>query len=304
MAINTLEYAKIFQKELDKQMLATATSAWMEANAGQVKYSGGDEVKIPKISLVGLGDYDRDAGYKQGSVTLSYETKKMTMDRGRSFQLDAMDVDETNFIASAGAVMGEFQRTKVVPEIDAYRYASIFKAAGDSHKTTYTAAAASILDALDSDITTIQDTIGESEPMLIIMSYKVQAILDAAKNVDRYINVGEFQNGSVSRFTTISRLWTFLPPVSNLHIPLMQALPRMQAALLRHLMRLILTGLFCPAVHLSLFPSRTLSAFSTRTPTRTQTHGEWTTESTMTSGLRTMRWMLSVSMHLLKPDFI
>lgn len=197
MAINTLEYAKIFQKELDKQMLATATSAWMEANAGQVKYSGGDEVKIPKISLVGLGDYDRDAGYKQGSVTLSYETKKMTMDRGRSFQLDAMDVDETNFIASAGAVMGEFQRTKVVPEIDAYRYASIFKAAGASHKTAYTAAADSILDALDSDITTIQDTIGESEPMLIIMSYKVQAILDAAKNVDRYINVGEFQNGSV-----------------------------------------------------------------------------------------------------------
>lgn len=47
----------------------------MDANAGQVKYTGGDEVKIPKISLVGLGNYDRDKGFKQGSVTLSYETK-------------------------------------------------------------------------------------------------------------------------------------------------------------------------------------------------------------------------------------
>ena len=60
MAINTLEYAKIFSQTLDRQMLAEATSGWMEANAGQVKYSGGNEVKIPMISTSGLGDYDRD----------------------------------------------------------------------------------------------------------------------------------------------------------------------------------------------------------------------------------------------------
>ena len=35
---------------MDKQMLEGATSGWMEANAGQVKYSGGSEVKIPKMS--------------------------------------------------------------------------------------------------------------------------------------------------------------------------------------------------------------------------------------------------------------
>lgn len=50
MAINTLEYAKIFQTELDKKIEEQLTSAWMDANAGQVKYTGGDEVKIPKIS--------------------------------------------------------------------------------------------------------------------------------------------------------------------------------------------------------------------------------------------------------------
>ena len=31
---NVLEYAKIFQQELDKQVVAQATSGWMEANAG------------------------------------------------------------------------------------------------------------------------------------------------------------------------------------------------------------------------------------------------------------------------------
>jgi hypothetical protein len=49
----------------------------------------------------------------------------MTQDRGRKFHLDAMDIDETNFVATAGNVMSEFQRTFVIPEIDAYRLSKI-----------------------------------------------------------------------------------------------------------------------------------------------------------------------------------
>lgn len=134
MAINTLEYAKIFQTQLDRAAERDALTGWMEGNAGQVKYSGGNEVKIPKISVQGLANYDRDEGYTQGAVTLSYETLTMTQDRGRKFQLDSMDVDETNFVATAGAVMGEFQRTQVVPEIDAYRLSALAtKAIGGAH---------------------------------------------------------------------------------------------------------------------------------------------------------------------------
>lgn len=125
MAINTLATAKNFQKALDVLAVREAVTGWMEANAGQVKYTGGAEVKIPKMSVQGLGDYDRDNGYLMGSATLEYETKKMTQDRGRKFQLDSMDVDETNFVTTASSVMGEFQRTKVIPEIDAYRLSKI-----------------------------------------------------------------------------------------------------------------------------------------------------------------------------------
>lgn len=125
MAINTLAYATLFQQTLDQLACREAVTGWMEANAGQVIYNGGAEVKIPKMSVQGLGDYSRDDGYVQGAVTLAYETKTMTQDRGRKFQLDSMDVNETNFVATAGAVMGEFQRTQVIPEIDAYRLSKI-----------------------------------------------------------------------------------------------------------------------------------------------------------------------------------
>ena len=125
MAINTLAKATLFQRALDQMAVRDATTGWMEANAGQVKYTGGAEVKIPKLNVQGLGDYDRDNGYVMGSATLEYETRKMTQDRGRKFQLDSMDVDETSFVATASAVMGEFQREQVVPEIDAYRLSKI-----------------------------------------------------------------------------------------------------------------------------------------------------------------------------------
>ena len=125
MAINTLEMAKIFQQELDKQMLTAGTSGWMEANASNVKYSGGDTVRMPSITTTGLAKYDRDNGFNQGAVTLAYKDHTLTQDRGRTFHLDSMDVDESNFIASAGNVMGEFQRLQVAPEIDAYRYSKI-----------------------------------------------------------------------------------------------------------------------------------------------------------------------------------
>lgn len=198
MAINTLEYAKVFQTELDKKIEEQLTSAWMDSNAGQVKYTGGDEVKIPKISLVGLGDYDKDAGFKQGSVTLSYETMKLTQDRGRTFQLDSQDVDETNFVASAGMVMGEFQRTQVVPEVDAYRYAKIYEKAKTGHSSTYTATAKDIIDKLEADIATVQDKMGDNEPLVICMNRKVHALLNNAEGIQKYINVGDFNNGFIS----------------------------------------------------------------------------------------------------------
>lgn len=200
MPINTLQYSQQFQTVLDAQMLAGATSAFMEANAGQVKYDGGDTVHIPEISMQGLAKYDRDEGFNQGSVTLKFNPYKMTQDRGRTFQLDSMDVNETNFVATAGTVMGEFQRTQVIPEIDSYRYSKIaaLATAGNKVTTGFTPAVATILEKLEAEITEIQDVVGEDEGLIIVMSTKLRTILNNADKFNRYLNVAEFKNGSVN----------------------------------------------------------------------------------------------------------
>ena len=196
MAINTLEAAKVFTTALDKQMIVGSTSGWMEDNAGQVVYSGGSEVKIPKMSVNGLANYNRDSGYNQGAVTLAFETKSLTMDRGRQFLLDAMSVDETNFIASASAVMSKFQSTQVIPEIDAYRYSKIYELAKTDHGREYTPAAGTILSTLNSDIAMVQDAAGAAD-LVIVMPYTVAVLLDNSEKISRYIDTRNFKQGNV-----------------------------------------------------------------------------------------------------------
>lgn len=197
MSFNSIQYATVFMEELDSQLVEKSTTGWMEGNAGQVQYNGGAEVKIPKMQMSGLGDYDRDGGFAKGAVTVTYETRKLTQDRGRTFQLDAMDVDETNFAATAGAVMREFQNTKVIPEIDAYRYSKIAELAKTAGKIKeYTAAVDTIFENLMNDMTAIRDAVGDGCELIIAMSAKVAGMLDLAKGGTNVLESGVFQQGS------------------------------------------------------------------------------------------------------------
>ena len=201
MAINTLATATNFQKALDVLAVREAVTGWMEANAGQVKYTGGAEVKIPKMSVQGLGDYDRDNGYLMGSATLEYETKKMTQDRGRKFQLDSMDVDETNFVTTASSVMGEFQRTKVIPEIDAYRLSKIATEAINANvagmvQYGYTPGAAntSALRKVKEGIAAIRD-LGYDGPLVVHATDSF--ILELELELANKISTGNFKKGGI-----------------------------------------------------------------------------------------------------------
>lgn len=90
-----------------------------------------NEIIIPKISMDGLADYSRNGGYVSGAVTLTNETVKFNYDRGRKFTVDNMDNEETAGLAF-GKLSSEFIRTKVVPEMDAFRFATYAGTSGIS----------------------------------------------------------------------------------------------------------------------------------------------------------------------------
>lgn len=92
-----------------------------------------NELIIPMIEMQGLGDYDRNSGYVAGDVTMTNETVKCNFDRGRMFTVDNMDDADSAGIAF-GRLAGEFIRTKVAPELDAFRFASYASKEGVTQK--------------------------------------------------------------------------------------------------------------------------------------------------------------------------
>ncbi len=127
---NTIELRKQYSTLLDEiYKLSSLTSVLDGPNDLVREGANANEILIPKMSMQGLANYNKQTGYVAGDVTLDYETKKCTYDRGRMFTVDAMDNIESAGIAF-GRLSGEFLRTKVVPELDAWRLASYAQISG------------------------------------------------------------------------------------------------------------------------------------------------------------------------------
>ena len=126
----------------------------------------------------GLADYDKNEGFVDGAVTLTWQTKEMTNDRGRRLVIDENDVNMSGFVLAASIVAGELQRTKVLPEMDAYRYSTISTLAIDNGQATggYVPSESTILKKLYYDIAAVQDVVGDNTPLVITMATKVAAI--------------------------------------------------------------------------------------------------------------------------------
>lgn len=216
--MNTIETAAIIQSELDKAAVEQATSGWMEVNEKLVKYNGGSEVKIPSLDMDGLADYDRKNGFTEGSIDFKYETKNMAQDRGRSFSFDENDVDETNFVLTAASVMGEFQRTKVVPEIDAYRYSTIAASCITKKRASggYTPAEETILQKLYYDIASVQDVVGETTPLVITIDRMTAAILSMSEKLSKRLDVADFRQGDVTlKVRSLDGIYPLIPVSSE-----------------------------------------------------------------------------------------
>lgn len=128
---------KYIAKLDDVYKLASLTSD-LEANPATVRMgNNAREILLAKMDMDGLGDYDRNGGYADGYVNLSWESKEFNYDRGRRLTVDAMDDEETAHM-SFGMLAGEFVRTKVAPEMDAWRFAKYAELAGTTTSTDFT----------------------------------------------------------------------------------------------------------------------------------------------------------------------
>ena len=145
---NSIALSKIYTNLLDEVYKNSALTAVLESDASLARAgANANEIVIPKLSMSGLADYKRNSGYVNGDVTLNWETVQFNYERGRMFQIDDMDNEETQNIAF-GRLAGEFIRTKVVPELDAFRFAKYAAVTGAGAATGTLATGADVIAAL------------------------------------------------------------------------------------------------------------------------------------------------------------
>ena len=129
---NAITLAKKYVSLIDEVYKEASLTAVLDGDPSLARDgANANEIMIPKLSMDGLADYDRNSGYAMGDVTLTWETVKFNYERGRKFQVDEMDNEETQNVAF-GNLAGEFVRTKVAPELDAFRFAAIAGTTGIS----------------------------------------------------------------------------------------------------------------------------------------------------------------------------
>lgn len=143
---------------LDQVYAVASVSAILDTpNALVRETADAKTVLIAQTSMSGLGDYDRADGFVSGDLTLTWKPYTFEHDRGRTFQIDAMDDMETMGLAF-GSLAGEFVRVKVTPEIDAIRFAKYATNAGTTvaadltNKTTVSAIATAEVDLEEKEV--------------------------------------------------------------------------------------------------------------------------------------------------------
>ena len=218
---NTINYAAIFNRILDEKFYILPRTMWMEDTNPGIVWEGGKEVKIPKLSMDGLGTMN---GYKapQGDLVLDWETKQLQWYRGRNFSIGRYDVDETNFALTVGNALKVFLNEKVIPEVDCLRIGSVAQGALNYGQVTAQAKAeittANILGLLLADIAKVQDKIGETEQLYIQISTGLKSLLEQSTQITRYLNVKDFAIRSATlRLEAINDQYLIGTPSAYMH---------------------------------------------------------------------------------------
>jgi hypothetical protein len=186
---------------LDDVYAAEILTGDLTVNQMRVKPTGrSGSFLVQMLALVGAGDYSRATGHPGGNATLTWEEKTYSQDRGRYFTLDSMDAEEAQI--DAYTIGGEFVRTKMVAEVDAYRFATLATAAGTDASAVFSTAA-EVLAAWDVALAKLGDAEVPQERLIAYIAWSPYTLLKGAVTGTRLVTEGTDLNREITRFDGI-----------------------------------------------------------------------------------------------------
>ena len=197
MAINTIATASKYTDVLDKMVVQKSETGFFTDNVFGAKFVGAKTVVMPDVSFIGLADYDRDNGFSKAGITVAQTSFELTKDRGRKLQIDREDMDETGVANLAGQILGEYVRTMVVPEMDAYVLSKLAGIASTrSHKTVY--AQDTGFAQLNTAINNVYSRAGYDTELIAFVDSTMYSLLMNTNEIARQLVIGDFKKGEIN----------------------------------------------------------------------------------------------------------
>lgn len=197
MPINSLDTAVAYSNDLDKIFEQKSVVTLFADNNLRSQFMGAKTVRIRNMDFVGLVDYDRDNGFSRAKVTIASEPFTLAMDRARSISIDREDMDETGIANLAGEVLGEYVRTEVVPESDAYclsKLAGIAAQRGHITTTNLTTPFKNFTTLVNN----VRQVVGYDEPLVCFVDGEMYAALQNDTTFTKQVIVSDFKKGEIS----------------------------------------------------------------------------------------------------------
>ena len=188
---NSIALAKKYTPLLDEVYAEASLTAILDGSSDITREgANANEILVPKLVLQGLADYSRATGYVAGDATLTWETLTMAYERGRKFSVDDQDNEETLGVAF-GKLSGEFIRTKVAPEMDAYRFSQYCKVSGALTTTGAALTSSDVIAAIDAALVAQKNAEVPEEGRVIYMSAAIYAAIKNSTAATRLVSAGE-----------------------------------------------------------------------------------------------------------------
>ena len=190
---NAISLAAKFMPMLDEVYKAESRSAILDTANDRVQFTGANTVNIFTLSTVGMGNYDRNAGFVPGDVNGSWQPYVLNTDRGRSYMVDVLDNDETLGMAFGG-LLGTVERQHIIPEVDAFRFASYASGAAAGNVVTETlSAGAATVASIDAATVALDNAEVPYEGRILFVSPTVYGLLKSGltrflQNDERNVN--------------------------------------------------------------------------------------------------------------------
>ncbi|MER2057249.1 MAG: capsid protein [Niallia sp.] len=195
------QYQQALQQKFSNELMFSAL--YNTPNNRTVQWVGAKTVKLPKITVGGFVDVDRDV---VGSFTRradnAWETKTLDHDREYRTLVDPQDIDETNAALSIANITNVFNTEQKIPEQDKYAASKLyteFVAAGGTAVTT-ALTEANVLSIFDGLMEDMDEAEVPQEGRILYTTPAVKKLLKNAEAIQRTLEVrnpGQAVNRSV-----------------------------------------------------------------------------------------------------------